>query len=244
MVYERLLKQRPGFFVLLDPDRIPHTKRGFDQVADITKTICDSRLTAILVGTSLLYSPDFSAFVEAVKTAATVPVILFPGGSHQLSPAADALFFLSLLSGRNPEFLIGEQVRAAPLIKHYGLEVIPVGYILIESGKLTSVEFMSDTKPIPQDKPEIVSAHALAGQYLGMKMIYLEAGSGASAMVGEHIIQKVRNDIALPIIVGGGIRTPDDGEMRIKAGADFIVIGNVLETDYRKVAAFSRIFEK
>jgi phosphoglycerol geranylgeranyltransferase len=239
MVYERLLKHRPGFFVLLDPDRIPRST-----VREITRTICDSNLTAILVGTSLLYSVDFNDFLKAVKDNSTVPVIIFPGGARQLSPHADALFFLSLVSGRNPELLIGEHVRAAPLIKHYGLEVIPVGYILIESGSMTSVEFMSDTKPIPRDKPEIVAAHALASEYLGMKLIYLEAGSGGSTMVGEGIITQVRKATTLPLIVGGGIRTPRDADKRLKAGADFFVIGNALEADYRKVKGFSRIFEK
>lgn len=239
MVYERLLTERPGFFVLLDPDRIERTR-----VTEITKAVCDSRLSAILVGSSILFSTDFSDFVKLVKAGATVPVIIFPGGAHQLSPDADAVFLLSLLSGRNPEFLIGEHVRAAPFLKHYGLEVIPVGYILIESGKLTSVEFMSDTKPIPQDKPEIVFAHALAGEYLGMRFIYLEAGSGATAMVGANIITGVRKTITLPLIVGGGIRTPADAEGQLEAGADYIVVGNALESDYRKVKNFSRLFEK
>jgi putative glycerol-1-phosphate prenyltransferase len=165
-------------------------------------------------------------------------VIIFPGGSHQLSPRADAIFFLSLISGRNPELLIGEQVKSAFMVKEYGLETIPVGYILVESGKYTSVEFMSDTKPVPRDKWEICAAHALAGEYLGMKYIYLEAGSGAGKPVSPLMVRKVKKTISLPLIVGGGIRTVKDARTIIRAGADFIVLGSIIE---RSPAKFKEI---
>lgn len=237
MIYKELLKKRPGLFVLLDPDRIER-----DEIERIVGMINDSPTCAILVGTSLLLSPDFDDFVHKVKSHSKIPIIIFPGGSNQVSKYADAIFFLSLLSGRNPQFLIGDQVRAAPLVRRYRLEAIPVGYILVGSGRVLSVEFMSATQAIPQDKPEIITAHALAGSYLGMKFIYLDAGSGSEEGVREEIIERVKGEIDIPLIIGGGIREVSQAKSKIEAGADFIVIGNVLERDYLKVREFSKVF--
>lgn len=232
-VYDRLMKNKPGVFALFDPDRTP-----ISQASRLACYVCDQGVTGILIGTSILVTSEFDKFVGQVKKGARCPVIIFPGGSHQLSPRADAIFFLSLISGRNPELLIGEQVKSAFMIKEYGLETIPVGYILVESGKYTSVEFMSDTKPIPRDKWEICAAHALAGEYLGMKYIYLEAGSGAGQPVSPVMVRKVKETISLPLIVGGGIRTVRDARTIIKAGADFIVLGSIIE---RSPAKFKEI---
>lgn len=236
MIYKDLIKNRPGLFVLLDPDKIRR-----DDIDRIVEMINSSSTSAILIGTSLLLSPDFDDFVRQVKKVSKLPVIIFPGGSNQVSKYADAIFFLSLLSGRNPQFLIGDQVRAAPLIKKYNLEPISVGYILAGS-KRTSVGFMSATLPIPQHKPELIVAHALAGYYLGMKFIYLDAGSGSETQIQEETIRMVKREIEIPLIVGGGIRRPSQVKSKIEAGADFIVIGNVLEEDYSKIEEFSKLF--
>ena len=232
-VYNRLLKSQPGVLALFDPDRTP-----VPQASRLARYVCDQGVTGILIGSSILVTSEFDKFVDQVKQGASCPVIIFPGCSHQLSPRADAIFFLSLISGRNPELLIGEQVKSAFMVKEYGLETIPVGYILVESGNYTSVEFMSDTKPIPRDKWEIAAAHALAGEYLGLKYIYLEAGSGAGQPVSPIMVRKVKETISLPLIVGGGIRTVKDARTIIKAGADLIVLGSIIE---RSPAKFREI---
>lgn len=232
-VYEQLNQKRPGVLALFDPDRLPR-----DRIEAMTVSICDAGVTGILVGTSLLVSPEFDAFVSAVKKNTDRPVIIFPGCSHQICRHADAIFFLSLLSGRNSEYLIGEQVKAVYLIKEYGLQTIPVGYILIESGNYTAVEYISGTKPIPRSKPEIAVAHALAGQYFGMKYIYLEAGSGAAQSVPLDMISAVKKHIDIPLIVGGGIQNKDTAQGIFDAGADFIVLGSIIE---RSPEQFTRI---
>ncbi|MEO0216516.1 MAG: geranylgeranylglyceryl/heptaprenylglyceryl phosphate synthase [candidate division WOR-3 bacterium] len=223
-IYERLKRSKPGVFALFDPDRMSIKAAG-----SLARLASKEGVKAILIGSSLLISPNFDRFVATVKKKANVPIIIFPGGAHQVSPSAHAIFFLSLISGRNPEFLIGEQVKAVFLIKSYNIEVIPVGYILIESGSFTSAEYISNTRPIPRSKPEIVIAHALAGEYFGMKFIYLEAGSGAKMPVPVEIVKAVKKNISIPLIVGGGIKTPVDAQRILDAGADFIVLGSVIE---------------
>ncbi len=223
-IYNNLNKSKPGVLALFDPDRIP-----VNNIKKLTEFVCEQGVAGILVGSSLLVSPHFDKFVATVKKNTDKPVILFPGGSHQVSSYADAIFFLSLLSGRNSEFLVGEQVKAVFLIKEYDLEVIPVGYILVESGNYTAVEYMSNTKPIPRSKPEIAVAHALTGEYFGMKYIYLEAGSGADKSVPENMIKKIKQTISIPLVVGGGIRAEKDAQEIIEAGADFIVLGSIIE---------------
>jgi putative glycerol-1-phosphate prenyltransferase len=223
-VYSSLNKAGPGVLALIDPDRVP-----LDKIGEVTTFVCDNGVNGILIGSSLLVSPHFDEHVRAVKENASCPVILFPGGSHQVSAHADAIFFLSLLSGRNSEFLIGEQVKAVFLIKECNMEVIPVGYMLIESGKCTAVEYISNTKPIPRSKHDIAVAHALAGQYFGMKYIYLEAGSGAEKSVPKEMVNKVKDNINIPLIVGGGLRTYEDVKASFDAGADFVVLGSIIE---------------
>jgi phosphoglycerol geranylgeranyltransferase len=227
-IYEYLLQVRErrgaGLMVLLDPDR--HDIKVMERRAiEAQKAGCD----ALLIGSSLLTTSNFDAVVQKMKRASDVPVILFPGGVQQISAHADAILFLSLLSGRNPQYLIGDHVQAAPIIQKLGLEPIPTGYILIESGTVSTVQYISQTNPIPRDKLDIVTAHALAGQYLGMKLMYLEGGSGAKFSVPEKVIKAVRDVVGLPIIVGGGIRLPEEARKKIKAGADWVVIGNILE---------------
>ena len=227
-VYQKLLEIREekgaGFLVLLDPDRLQT-----NHLPQAVETYQKAGVDAFLVGSSLLLSNCFDQTIQAVKQTSQVPVIIFPGNSHQLSPHADAILYLSLISGRNPDFLIGEHVKSAGLLKEYNLEPISTGYIIIDSGKMTSVLYMSNTKPIPADKPDIAKAHALAAQYLGMKMIYLEAGSGAENHVPIDLVREVKQAIDIPVIVGGGIREPEMATRLIESGADFIVIGNALE---------------
>ena len=216
-------KGRRSYWVLLDPDDFS-LQRG----AVIAKKAMEAGVDALLVGGSLMHTNHFDQFVDKVKKKVSIPVILFPGDSTQLSRHADAILFLSLISGRNPVNLIGEHVKAAPLIRKCGIEPIATAYMLIESGAVTSVEFMSNTRPLPRNKPMIAAAHALAAQYMGMAMIYLEAGSGAPETVPDAMIKLVRSYVDIPTIVGGGIRDAKTAIAKLAAGADIIVTGNML----------------
>ncbi|MBN2008679.1 geranylgeranylglyceryl/heptaprenylglyceryl phosphate synthase [candidate division KSB1 bacterium] len=226
--FERLLdikaKRGAGYIVLIDPD-----KQKIEKSIEIAQQAETEGVDAIFIGGSLLFYSTFEEFVEQIKTHVSIPVILFPGSTQQISRHADAILFLSVLSGRNPETLIGQQVKGAPLIKMYNLEAISTAYMLVESGVVTSAEFMSNTRPLPREKNDIAVAHALAAEYLGMKLIYLEAGSGAKYPVPDEMIDAVSRYAAPPLIVGGGIRTPEIAAQKVKAGASFIVTGNVLE---------------
>ena len=213
-----------GYLLLLDPDRLDRKT-----LAEDVRCLGANGVDAILVGSSFLLSNDFDQVVGQIKKEAKMPVIIFPGGIYQISPKADAILFLSLLSGRNPEFLIGQQVKAAPILRDCGLEAISTGYLLVESGRPTTVEYISDTRPLPRSKPEIAEAYALAAQYLGMKLLYLDAGSGAKHSVPEEIIQTVADSVSLPIIVGGGIRQPEIARQKVLAGSSFVVIGTAAE---------------
>lgn len=227
-IYRRIISmiraQGSVFAVLLDPDKV-----DIKRIPRMVSEAEHSGVDLFLVGGSLLLSSNFDRVMEELKRNARIPVLIFPGSSMQLSRFADAILFLSLISGRNPQWLIGEQVRSAPIIKSFGLEAIPTGYILVDSGRQTSVSFISNTTPIPQDKPDILCAHGLAGQYLGMRLLYLDAGSGANQPVEPEMIKSLRKYVELPIFVGGGIRTPKSARMLVEAGANGIVIGNVLE---------------
>ncbi len=225
---ERILKTKEnkgaGYFVLIDPD-----KWQSDELVNLAVQASEAGADAILVGGSLLLSSSFNELIKDIKQQIEIPLIIFPGSQTQVSKYADAIFFLSLISGRNPTYLIGEQVRAAPAIKAHGIEAISVGYMLIESGGTTSAEFMSNTRPIPRDKPDIAKATALAAEFMGMKLVYLEAGSGAQKAVPNELISGVEKYVSVPIIVGGGIRTPEEARQKVEAGAAFVVTGNVLE---------------
>ena len=178
--------QRAGYWVLIDPD-----KWELSQLAEVAAAAGESGADAILIGGSLLLTANFDDVVETIRAAARVPCLIFPGSALQISRFADAILFLSLVSGQNSNYLIGEQIKAAPLIRHLGLESIPTGYMLIESGRVTSAEFMSHTRPIPRDKNDIAKATALAAQFLGMKLIYIEAGSCAQHPVPLDMIRAV-----------------------------------------------------
>ncbi len=226
--FERILhireKRGAGYFVLLDPDKWAH-----GEIGDLAAAAEEGGADGILMGGSLLLSSSFDELVRIVKQRISIPLIIFPGSPTQVSRYADAVFFLSLISGRNPAYLIGEQVKAAPVIKTLGIEAISVGYLLIESGGITSAEFMSNTRPIPREKPDIAKATALAAEYMGMSMVYLEAGSGARKPVPDEMVTAVRDYVTIPVIVGGGIRTPEEAARKVAAGASFVVTGNILE---------------
>ena len=191
----------------------------------------------VLVGGSILFNP-IEITITALKLGTKLPVFIFPGNLYQLSERADGILFLSLISGRNPEFLIGNHVLAAPHLGRSGIEVIPTGYMLIGNGKASSVEYMSNTSPIPGNKPDIAVATAMAGEMLGLKALYLEAGSGASHSVEPAMIRAIRKLISLPLMVGGGIRTAETALELFSAGADMIVVGNALEKDPGLIKAF------
>ena len=245
-VVNRILKKvangKRCYWVLLDPDDF-----SIERATAIAVTSERCGVDALLIGGSLLHSNHFDGFVGAIKKSVSIPVLLFPGDSTQLSKFADALLYLSLVSGRNPSNLIGEHVKAAPLIKDIGIEPIPTAYMLVESGSISSVEFMSNTRPLPRNKPAIAVAHALAAQYMGMKLIYLEAGSGAQQSVPPEMIKMVRSQVDIPVIVGGGIRDAATAREKLEAGADIIVTGNLLRqkngiATMKKIAAVVRGF--
>ncbi len=229
MIYDWIVKQglngKKIFALLLDPDEYN------DQ--SLRHTLIEagkSETDLILVGGSLVTNP-VAPFIQKIKENSEIPVLLFPGNLLQISNNADGILFLSLISGRNPDLLISNHVASAPMIKSSGMEVISTGYILVENGKSTSVEYISNTRPVPSDKPDIASATAIAGEMLGFKLIYLEAGSGAQHPVKTEMITRVKENIKVPLVVGGGIRNPEDAKNILNAGADIIVIGNAVEKD-------------
>ena len=219
-----LLSKRCGAFALIDPD----IKNDGTLIKTVQK-INNSGFDAILVGGSLIQDNNFDARIDYIKDNTNLPVIIFPGSSKQLSGKADAILFLSLLSGRNPQYLIGEHVESAPVIYSLALEPIPTGYILLDGGSRSSVEIISNTTPLPMNKMDIILAHALAGQYLGNKFIFLECGSGASNHASTEIINLLSSKLNIPIIVGGGITSAKSAKSISNAGASFIVVGTHIE---------------
>ncbi|MEM8895959.1 MAG: geranylgeranylglyceryl/heptaprenylglyceryl phosphate synthase [Bacteroidota bacterium] len=213
------------FAVLIDPDKIDNSS----ECLKIVNLCVENRVDYFMVGGSLMTTNNFSEIISVIKRHSTIPVIIFPGNNMQIDSAANAILFLSLISGRNPEFLIGQHVVAAPVIKRTQLEVIPTGYVLIEAGNQTTAGYMSNTTPIPSDKYSIAACTALAGEMLGLKMIYLDAGSGADHAISQKMISTVRKSIDLPLIVGGGINNLTKAQKALEAGADMIVVGNGIE---------------
>jgi len=209
--------------LLLDPD-----KAKGDSLKKILGIAAESNTDYILTGGSLTFN-SIDILIDEVRKLSKIPVVLFPGNLLQLTLKADIILLLSLISGRNPELLIGNHVTAAPVLKNVREKLISVGYILISCGNRTSVEYISQTESIPSDKPEIAAATAIAGEMLGLKMIYLEAGSGATNPVPESIIRAVRKNVSIPVAVGGGIKTKKEIEVIFKAGADLIILGNGCE---------------
>jgi len=212
------------FAVLLDPDKMRLKK--FEKTLQLA---IDSKVDYFFIGGSLIVSDMLDKTLDSIRKECDIPMILFPGNSFQLSYKADALLLLSLISGRNAELLIGKHVVVAPYLKLSPLEILPTGYMLIDGGVPTTVTYMSNTNPIPANKPDIAASTALAGEFLGLKTIFMDAGSGAQNPVHTEMIQAVSNTIEIPLIVGGGIRTPEKAHEDAKAGADLIVIGDIIE---------------
>ncbi|MBP8823860.1 MAG: geranylgeranylglyceryl/heptaprenylglyceryl phosphate synthase [Flavobacteriales bacterium] len=228
-------ERRKLLAVLIDPDF------GQDE-ALLERTVqnaCMAKADLVFVGGSLLTSTSFNHCVKRVQELSDRPVVLFPGSPAQLSGHADALLFLSLISGRNPELLIGHHVAAAPTIKTLGLEAIPTGYLLVDGGKPTTVSYVSQTVPIPHDKSGIAAATALAGELLGLRTIYMDTGSGALRTVSPEMVAAVRQHVELPIIVGGGIRDAATARALCQAGADVLVVGTAFEEDPERIFAMS-----
>jgi len=211
--------------LLLDPDSIQNA----DQVMDVLRKAENASIDFIFFGGSLITKTEGFDSLKMIKEITNIPVILFPSSPAQIRKEADAILFLSLLSGRNPEYLIGHHVAAAPILKGSSLEILPTGYLLIGCGRPTTAEYVSGTQPIPYHKPGIAAATAMAGEMLGLKLIYLDGGSGADKPVSVEMISEVRKSIDLPIIVGGGIRNGEAAAKAFEAGADMIVVGNGAE---------------
>lgn len=222
---ERRKQGKKSIAVLVDPDKVGDTA----QLQHLINLASENCIDFFFVGGSLVTTTNLSEVVKQIKDSVSIPVVLFPGNSMQIEPTADALLFLSLISGRNPELLIGQHVIAAPIIKNTKLEVIPTGYMLINSGRMTSVAYISNTTPIPDDKYSLAACTAMAGEMLGLQAIFMDAGSGAEKEISARMIATVRKSIQVPLIIGGGINTSHKAFTALEAGADMIVIGNALE---------------
>jgi phosphoglycerol geranylgeranyltransferase len=229
-IYNQLLEviqiKGAAFLVLLDPDNLPEEK-----VARFARHCEKSGVDGFLIGGSLLVNDNLESFLVKLKTVTSLPTIIFPGDVNQISSKADAILYLSVVSGRNPEHLIGKHVLAAPIIRKCGIEPIATGYLLIESGRTTTAQYMSGSLPIPRNKPGIAAATALAAEYLGMKLIYLEAGSGADNSIPNEMVKAVSSFCSIPVVVGGGIKTPETAKAKVENGAKIIVTGNFFEAE-------------
>ena len=219
-------QKKSGFAVLADPDKIAPADMQY-----LARLCNDASVDYLFMGGSLLMAHQLELCIQRFKTESDIPVILFPGSPAQVTPYADALLYLSLISGRNPELLIGQHVASAPIVRASGLEVISTGYIIIDGGVQTTVSYMSNAMPIPADKPEIALCTAWAGELQGKHLIYLDAGSGARKPVSAEMITLVSSHIEIPLVVGGGIVSPEKVYENCKAGANLIVVGNAIERD-------------
>lgn len=237
-IYKSLLEKKAlgkkSFAVLIDPDKI--NKSSLSRLIRLSNT---AGVDYFLLGGSLVVTNHLDEVIEQIKSSSELPVLLFPGSPSQISSYADGLLYLSLISGRNPELLIGQHVLSAAQVKNSGLEIISTGYIVVDGGAPTTISYISNASPIPADKNDIAVCTAMAGEMLGMKLIYMDAGSGAKITISEDMIRAVRKNIDIPLIVGGGIKTPEKAFNNCKAGADVIVIGNAIENDATLVQEIS-----
>lgn len=223
--------------LLIDPD-----KTSAKNAAKLAIEAEKYGFQMIFVGGSLISEP-FDNYISTIKSLCKLPVIIFPGSLYQISAKADGLLLLSLISGRNPEYLIGQHVQAAPVIEKMKLQTISTGYILIDGGTVTSVEYMSNTKAIPADKVDIIKATAKAGELLGLQLVYLEGGSGAKSRVPSEVIREVKNTVSVPLIVGGGIRTASELKAVFTSGADIAVVGTAIENNAKLLKEFAGILK-
>jgi putative glycerol-1-phosphate prenyltransferase len=227
-IYQQLITRKQkgvkSFALLIDPDKT--TSESLNRLMQLTE---NATVDFILVGGSLMVTSHLDACIQQIKASCSIPVILFPGSPSQISRYADALLYLSLISGRNPELLIGQHVISAPALKSSGLEILSTGYMLIDGGVPTTVSYISSSTPIPADKPDIAMCTAMAGEMLGLKMIYMDAGSGARNPISTEMVQMVSKEVQVPLWVGGGITQPEQAYRHCKNGADVIVVGNAIE---------------
>lgn len=237
-LYQQFLEKKQSgkksFAVLIDPDKVDNEK--IDQLVALA---LEAKVDYFYVGGSLVISNHLDARIQQLKSLSNIPVLLFPGSPSQVSKYADGLLYLSLISGRNPELLIDQHVLSASAVKNSGLEIIPTGYIVVDGGAPTAVSYISNAMPVPADKNDIAMCTAMAGEMLGMKLIYMDAGSGAKRPITETMIEKVSRNVAIPVIVGGGIIEPEKAYRNCKAGADVIVVGNAIEKDPSLIAEIS-----
>jgi putative glycerol-1-phosphate prenyltransferase len=244
MVLERLniLKQqgKKAFAVLIDPDKITEP----NQLNQLIMLSQKHRVDFFLVGGSLLTEDCLNEVVVEIKQKCSTPVVLFPGSNMHINASADALLFLSLISGRNPELLIGQHVVAAPILRKTQLEILPTGYMLVGGGLQTTVAYMSNTAPIPNNKPAIAACTAMAGEMLGLKLMYLDAGSGAPEPINPAVIKMVSRSVSCPIVVGGGIRSVESAARALEAGADMLVVGNGIEKNLDLLAEVSTVVQE
>ncbi len=232
IILNNVRKGKKSFAVLIDPDKFNSNS--------LIKKINSTNVDFIMVGGSLLTNGNFEKCVKEIKKKCTVPIIIFPGNNLQISASADSIFLLSLISGRNSDLLIGKHVVAAPLLKKSKLEIIPTGYMLIDSGKQTSAVYMSNTQPIPYEKNDIAFCTAMAGEMLGLKLIYMDAGSGAEKPISKSMIKEVKSSITIPLVIGGGIDSPEKAYAACESGADIIVVGNAIEKDEKLISKISQ----
>lgn len=231
---------RKSFAVLIDPDKVADE-------ASLLKLIHLSvahRVDFFFVGGSLITEDSLDWVISLLRAESSLPVVLFPGSNLHIHQHAHAILFLSLISGRNPEFLIGQHVVAAPILKKSKLEIIPTGYMLVGSGLQTTAAYISNTLPIPNDKPSIAACTAMAGEMLGLKVLYMDAGSGAPEPIAPRVIGAVRRSVEMPLIVGGGIRSGNAAKQALQAGADVVVIGNGVEKNLNLLIEVSDIVQE
>ncbi len=229
-IYQQLVERKrrgiKSFTLLIDPDKFNE-----EVCRQLLAIEAFQKVDFIFVGGSLIQGININQTIQLVKQHASVPIIIFPGSNMHIDMSADGILFLSLISGRNPDFLIGQHIVAAPILKKSKLEILPTGYMLVEGGKQTTASYMSNTTPLPYDKPEVAACTAMAGELLGLKLIYADTGSGAEKAVSNKMINMLSKSVEIPLIVGGGIKSASQAVEMLEAGADVIVIGNAIETN-------------
>ena len=242
-IYKHIIQSKKEgnklFSILIDPD-----KQNEKTLKSIIKKANNNKVDFFFVGGSLLTNDNLDLCISTIKTNSEIPVILFPGNSMQINNKADGILFLSLISGRNAEMLIGRQVITAPILKQSELEIISTGYMLVDSGKATTASYMSNTTPIPNDKNDVAVCTAMAGEMLGLKLIFMDGGSGAIHPISKEMITSVSEKTGVPLIIGGGINSAQKAIENLKAGADIIVVGNAIEKNETLISEISKEIQK
>ena len=242
-IYKHIIQSKKEgnklFSILIDPD-----KQNEKTLKSIIQKANNNKVDFFFVGGSLLTNDNLDLCISTIKTNSEIPVILFPGNSMQINNKADGILFLSLISGRNAEMLIGRQVITAPILKQSELEIISTGYMLVDSGKATTASYMSNTTPIPNDKNDVAVCTAMAGEMLGLKLIFMDGGSGAIHPISKGMITSVSENTGVPLIIGGGINSAQKAIENLKAGADIIVVGNAIEKNETLIYEISKEIQK